>query len=254
MERKRLAMMSRFAIRENADGENISKGRNQMIKEELRELLVSEVEENAWEEEVLPFRRMMAYYQCAIMEIETKFKVLNEEFSLYYDKNPIESIETRIKSRDGIIRKLKSRDLPVNIQSIEENIWDVAGLRVICAFPKDVYLVEKCLLEQDDIRLIQRKDYIANPKQSGYRSLHLIVEVPIFLKNRKKWVRAEIQLRTMAMDFWASLEHKLRYKKELKPETEQEIADKLQKAAETCFQLDMEMEEIRNKIQSQKTE
>ena len=149
------------------------------------------------------------------MEIETKLKVLNKEFSLEYDKNPIESIQSRIKSNAGIMRKLKRKGLPRTLESIEKNIWDVAGLRVICAFPEDVYLVKRCILAQDDIRLIQEKDYIKNPKPSGYRSLHLIVEVPIFLQNEKKWVRAEIQIRTLAMDFWANLEHKLRYKKEL---------------------------------------
>ena len=185
-----------------------------MIKKELRELYLNELE-SGWEEETLEFRKLITYYECAVMEIETKLKVLNKEFSLEYDKNPIESIQSRIKSNAGIMRKLKRKGLPRTLESIEKNIWDVAGLRVICAFPEDVYLVKRCILAQDDIRLIQEKDYIKNPKPSGYRSLHLIVEVPIFLQNEKKWVRAEIQIRTLAMDFWANLEHKLRYKKEL---------------------------------------
>lgn len=201
-----------------------------------------------WEEETLEFRKLISYYECAVMEIETKLKVLDKEFSLEYDKNPIESIQSRIKSNVGIMRKLKKRGLPATIESIEKNIWDVAGLRVICSFPEDVYLVERCILEQDDIRLIQRKDYIKNPKPSGYRSLHLIVEVPIFLQNEKKWVRAEIQIRTLAMDFWASLEHKLRYKKELEAKVTEEITDSLQNAADTCYELDLGMELIRNKI------
>lgn len=219
-----------------------------MEKEELKRILLTEVDADTWMEETLPLRRLMSYYSCAIMELETKFRVLNEEFSLYYDKNPIHSIQTRLKSQDGIARKLKKRNLPMTLEAVENHIFDIAGLRVICAFPEDVYLVEKCLLAQDDIRLIRRKDYIENPKPSGYRSLHLIVEVPIFLADEKKWVKAEIQLRTLAMDFWASLEHKLRYKKNLDPDVEKEIADSLISAAQTCYELDMQMETVRGKI------
>ena len=124
--------------------------------------------ESGWEDETLEFRKLITYYECAVMEIETKLKVLNKEFSLEYDKNPIESIQSRLKSNAGIMRKLKRNGLPLTLESIEKNIWDVAGLRVICAFPEDVYLVKRCILAQDDIRLIQEKDYIKNPKPSGY--------------------------------------------------------------------------------------
>lgn len=220
-----------------------------MIKKELRELYLNELESD-WEEDTLEFRKLITYYECAVMEIETKLKVLNKEFSLEYDKNPIESIQSRVKSNSGIMRKLKRKGLPMTLESIEKNIWDVAGLRVICAFPEDVYLVKRCILAQDDIRLIQEKDYIKKPKPSGYRSLHLIVEVPIFLQNEKKWVRAEIQIRTLAMDFWANLEHKLRYKKELEDEIMEEIAGSLYSAADTCYELDRDMELIRNKIKN----
>ena len=218
-----------------------------MIKKELKELYYSGLTAD-WEEDALEFRKLISYYECAVMEIETKLRVLDKEFSLEYDKNPIESIESRIKSNAGIMRKLKRKGLPMTLDSIEKNIWDVAGLRVICSFPEDVYLVKRCILAQDDIRLIQEKDYIANPKPSGYRSLHLIVEVPIFLQNEKKWVRAEIQIRTLAMDFWASLEHKLRYKKEMDMQVREEIAGSLQSAADTCYELDQNMELIRNRI------
>lgn len=220
-----------------------------MIKKELRELYLNELESD-WEEDTLEFRKLITYYECAVMEIETKLKVLNKEFSLEYDKNPIESIQSRVKSNSGIMRKLKRKGLPMTLESIEKNIWDVAGLRVICAFPEDVYLVKRCILAQDDIRLIQEKDYIKKPKPSGYRSLHLIVEVPIFLQNEKKWVRAEIQIRTLAMDFWANLEYKLRYKKELEDEMMEEIAGSLYSAADTCYELDRDMELIRNKIKN----
>lgn len=223
-----------------------------MIKKELRELYLNELDSD-WEGETLEFRKLISYYECAVMEIETKLRVLNKEFSLEYDKNPIESIHSRIKSNVGIMRKLKRRGLPLTLDSIEKNIWDVAGLRVICAFPEDVYLVKRCILEQDDIRLIQERDYIQNPKPSGYRSLHLIVEVPIFLQNEKRWVRAEIQIRTLAMDFWASLGHKLRYKK-MEAKMEEEIAGSLQRAADICYELDLGMEAIRSKIRGTNSE
>ena len=218
-----------------------------MINKELPELYLNELSSD-WEGETLKFRKLISYYECAIMEVETKLKVLDKEFSLEYDKNPIESIQSRIKSISGIMRKLKRKGLPSTLESIEKNIWDVAGPRVICSFPEDMYFVERCILAQDDVRLIERKDYIKNPKPSGYRSLHLIIETPIFLQNEKTWVKVEIQIRTMAMDFWANLEHKLRYKNELGAEMMNEIADGLQSAADTCYQLDQDMEAIRRKI------
>ena len=161
------------------------------------------------------YSTLMAYYRCAIMEIETKFNVLNEEFSLRYDRNPINSIQTRLKSPESIHEKMQRKGLPLKLDLIEENLMDIAGVRVICAFPDDVYMLEEALLKQDDITLIKRKDYIANPKENGYRSLHLIVAVPIFLAREKRIMNVEIQLRTIAMDSWASLEHQLRYKKDV---------------------------------------
>ena len=176
-----------------------------------------------------PFDELMSKYRCAIMEIETKFKVLNEQYSLQYDRNPIETIKTRLKS-------------------MEENLDDIAGVRVICSFQEDIYTLAKCLLDQDDIELLETKDYIKNPKPSGYRSLHLIVRVPIFLQNEKCLMKVEVQLRTIAMDFWASLEHKLRYKKEI-PEFEK---DSLQKELFECAQmintLDQRMEAVKNRL------
>ena len=163
------------------------------------------------QENTKPLDTMMAYYKCAIMEVETKFKVLNEQFSLEYDRNPIESIKTRVKSLDGIVRKVRRKNIPLTLSAIEQNINDIAGIRVVCSFPEDIYLLADCLLQQDDIRLIEQKDYIKHPKENGYRSLHLIVAVPIFLQNEKREMKVEVQLRTIAMDFWASLEHKVRY-------------------------------------------
>ena len=161
------------------------------------------------------YSKLMAYYRCAIMEVETKFNVLNEEFSLQYDRNPINGIKSRLKSIESIKEKLERKGLPYTVQAIEENLNDVAGVRVICSFTADVYLLAEALLKQDDIQLIEKKDYIANPKENGYRSLHLIVSVPIFLAHEKRIMKVEVQLRTIAMDSWASLEHQLRYKKDL---------------------------------------
>ena len=161
------------------------------------------------------YSKLMAYYRCAIMEVETKFNVLNEEFSLQYDRNPINGIKSRLKSIESIKEKLERKGLPYTVQAIEENLNDVAGVRVVCSFTADVYLLAEALLKQDDIQLIEKKDYIANPKENGYRSLHLIVSVPIFLAHEKRIMKVEVQLRTIAMDSWASLEHQLRYKKDL---------------------------------------
>ncbi|MBE6740652.1 MAG: GTP pyrophosphokinase family protein [Ruminococcaceae bacterium] len=185
----------------------------------------------------------MAYYRCAMMEIETKFNVLNEEFSLALDRNPINSIKTRLKSFESIKEKLQRKGLPLKVESIEENLNDVAGVRVVCSFTEDVYTLAEALLKQDDIVLIEKKDYIANPKENGYRSLHLIVSVPIFLAKEKRYMRVEIQLRTIAMDVWASLEHQLRYKKENEFTTQ--MAMELKKCAQLSAELDSRMDALR---------
>ena len=182
------------------------------------------------------------------MEIETKFNVLNKQFSLQYDRNPIESIKVRVKSMESILKKVRRKNIPLTLESIEQNIRDIAGVRVVCSFQDDIYLLADCLLNQDDITLIEIKDYIKNPKPGGYRSLHLIVEVPIFLQSEKKQMKVEVQLRTIAMDFWASLEHKLRYKKNIPPEEASLLAKELIECAEISSSLDMRMEKIRNRI------
>ena len=195
-----------------------------------------------------PFDLLMSYYQCAIMEIETKFRVLNHELSLEYDNNPIESIKTRVKSYDSILKKIRRKNIPLNLQAIEENLKDIAGVRVICSFPDDIYKLAESFLKQDDITLIERKDYIKNPKPSGYRSLHLIVQVPIFLQNEKKMVNVEVQFRTIAMDFWASLDHKMRYKKELSDEEVEILQEELYDCAKQSAALDERMQRIRDRI------
>ena len=197
-----------------------------------------------------PFDLLMSYYQCAVMEIETKFRVLNQEYSLEYDKNPIEGIKTRIKSYDSIVRKIRRKNIPMSLTAIEENIKDIAGVRVICSFPEDIYELADSFLRQDDIVLIEKKDYIKNPKPSGYRSLHLIVQVPIFLQKNKKMVNVEVQFRTIAMDFWASLDHQFKFKKSF-VDLNGEISSELKQCADVIAQTDNKMFEIRKRIEAQ---
>ncbi len=191
--------------------------------------------------------KLMAYYRCAMMEIETKCNVLNEEFSLQYDRNPINGLKTRLKSLESIRIKMEKKGVPLTAEGIEETLNDVAGVRVICSFPEDVYMLADALLSQDDITLVQKKDYIQNPKPNGYRSLHLIVTVPIFLAKEKRVMKVEIQLRTIAMDFWASLEHQLRYKKDMA--FSESMAKELKACAELSAELDERMDKIRSRVQ-----
>ena len=195
-----------------------------------------------------PVYSLLMNYQCAVMEVETKFNILNNRLSLQGEHNPIESIKSRVKSLDSIIRKLEKLNLPIAIESVEENLKDVAGVRVVCSFVDDIYRIEECFLAQEDVTLINRKDYIKNPKPSGYRSLHLIVKTPIYTENGKKDMYVEVQMRTIAMDFWASLEHKLRYKKNLNPATAEELAKELEACAEVSAKLDEQMLRIRDRI------
>lgn len=194
-------------------------------------------------------KSLLSCYQCAILEVETKFKVLNERFSLNHERNPIDTIKTRMKSPESIHEKLIRRNLPMNLSSLDE-IHDIAGIRVICSFVDDIYMLADCLLKQDDIRLIKKKDYIANPKENGYRSLHLIVEIPIFLENEKRLMKVEVQLRTIAMEFWANLEHKLRYKKNLSGELTALTSAELLECAQMSAQLDLKMQNIRDIIEN----
>ena len=193
------------------------------------------------------YQKLMAYYRCAMMEIATKFNVLNEEFSLQYDRNPISSIKSRLKKVTSMKEKLEKNGYPFTIESIEENLNDVAGIRIVCSFTDDVYMLADALVKQDDITVIARKDYIKNPKPNGYRSLHIIVTFPIFLAHEKRIMKVEIQLRTIAMDFWATLEHQLRYKKNV--DFTEDMANELLLCAKTSAQLDARMNSLRNKVQ-----
>ena len=188
------------------------------------------------------FARLMAYYKCAMMAVETKFNVLNVEYSLKLERNPILNIRTRLKEPYSIVDKLHRLGKRVTLESLEENISDVAGVRIICAFPSDVYMLADALLKQDDITLVRQKDYIQNPKPNGYRSLHLIVTVPIFLAHEKKVMRVEVQLRTISMDSWASLEHQMRYKKDTA--FTDEMAQELLRCAMLSAELDARMDKL----------
>lgn len=194
-------------------------------------------------QQMATIQQLMAYYRCAIMEIETKFNVLNEEMSIIFDRNPIESIKSREKSFESIFAKLQKKGLPMSEEAIVNNINDIAGIRVICSFQEDVYKLTKALIKQDDVTLIIQKDYIKNPKENGYRSMHLIVEVPIYLANTKKKMRVEIQLRTIAMDFWASLEHKIKYKQEV--DNQSYVIQELKECADIIASVDGRMGNLR---------
>ena len=197
-----------------------------------------------------PFAELMMMYRCALREVTTKFEVLNEEFSLMNNRNPVESIKTRIKAPESIYEKMKRKGYEFTVESIRENIFDVAGVRIICSFPSDIFKLAEMLTRQDDIRVIAVKDYITNPKPNGYRSYHLIVEIPIFLANRTELMKVEVQFRTIAMDFWASLEHKLKYKKNI--EDADRIAADLKDCAERISALDLKMQSIREEIDGEK--
>lgn len=187
------------------------------------------------------------FYEAGIKEIKTKLEILDSEFKLQYDHNPIHHIESRLKKPDSIVKKAIKKSVNLDSESISQNIFDIAGVRVICNYIDDVYRVAQLLIQQDDIKLIRFKDYIKNPKINGYRSLHLVVEVPIFLSTGPKPICVEIQIRTIAMDFWASLEHKLRYK--TKNELSDDIKEELIECAFSISELDYKMQSIHNKLQ-----
>ena len=192
------------------------------------------------------FKEIFMLYNSAIREVTTKLEVLNEELSIKNERNPIEFITSRVKTPSSIVGKLQRKGIPISIDSMVENINDVAGVRVICSFIDDIYEIANMLIRQDDIKLLDVKDYIQKPKANGYRSLHLLVQVPIFLSYNKKYMKVEIQIRTMAMDFWASLEHDLKYKKDIENETE--INKELKECAEVIANTDFKMLDIRDKI------
>ena len=193
------------------------------------------------------FSHMMMMYNGAIREMKTKLQVLNDELSITRNRNPIEFIETRIKSPDSIATKLKKKGVPLTVENVKEHLNDVAGVRVICAFLDDIYQVANMLEEQDDVEIIKTKDYIKKPKKNGYRSLHLIATLPVFFSSGKENVRVEIQIRTIAMDFWASLEHSVKYKRSVRDA--EDIVYELRACADVINRTDVHMQSIRDKIE-----
>lgn len=219
-----------------------------MLEQVLRTRLSSDEIKKWLNSYATQYKELMAYYRCAMMEIETKFNVLNEELSVQYDRNPIETIKARLKSPMSILDKLAKKKLPITIENIENHLNDIVGVRVICSFPSDIYVLKDALLRQDDIRLMREKDYIKTPKKNGYRSLHLIVETPIFLHDSKRLMKVEVQLRTISMDWWASTEHKIRYKKDVK--ISEKTTAELCECARLAAVLDTKMEEIQRKVEN----
>lgn len=197
---------------------------------------------------LVEYRELMMMYTCAIKEVRTKFEVLDTEFSVRFERNPISAIRTRLKHTNSIVGKLEKNNLAFSLKNIEMYVNDVAGIRVVCSYIDDIYEIANSLLAQDDITLVKRKDYIVYPKPNGYRSLHLIVKVPVFFANEKKDMKVEVQIRTIAMDFWASLEHQLKYKQDIP--NQNEIVAQLKKCADVIASTDEEMLGIRQKIEA----
>ena len=202
-------------------------------------------------ESAMPFQKLIMQYQCALLEVKTKFEVLNHELSINSDQNPILSIESRIKKPISILEKMKRKNIEISVQAIEENICDIAGIRVICCFPKDIYTLAEKICEQDDIRLIERKDYIKNPKESGYRSYHLIVHYEVETVKGTTIIPVEIQIRTLGMNFWAIIEHSLQYK--YNGEIPAHVKERLNAASDALITLDNEMSSIHDEIINSQT-
>lgn len=204
--------------------------------------LLAENSQQAVMEQMYKFIELEHLYDSAIREVKTKLEILDSEFRAKYSYNPIHHIEDRLKSPESMFKKLQRNNLPFTVEAVRENLFDIAGVRVICNYIEDIYQVADLLTAQDDVTLIKRKDYIANPKANGYRSLHLVIETPVYLSEKKELVNVEVQIRTIAMDFWASLEHELKYKTDT--EVSAELAEQLRVCAETIAQTDLKMQQI----------
>ncbi|MFP4457497.1 MAG: GTP pyrophosphokinase family protein [Clostridia bacterium] len=194
------------------------------------------------------FDRLLLSYEFGLDEIMTKIKILQKEFSHIHSYNPIEYVKSRLKTTESIFEKLQRKDFPLSIASIRDNVKDVAGIRIVCSFKSDIYRVAQLLISQPDLQVIEYKDYIIEKKANGYQSLHMILSVPVFLSDRVLDVPVEIQIRTIAMDFWASLEHKIYYKHRVE-DPPKVLTDELKKAATTVSTLDSHMESIHKNMQ-----
>ena len=187
-------------------------------------------------------KEMTMLYSCAMREICTKLENLSQEFELNKSRNPIQHITHRLKKRESIRKKMIQRNLSLEYEVMRDEITDIGGIRVICSYINDIYAIAQMLKKQDDLLVVREKDYIANPKPNGYRSYHLIVAIPIFLSSEKQIIPVEIQMRTIAMDFWASLEHQLRYK--TAAEVPDSVRQRLTRIADDIFKADVEMQQI----------
>ena len=196
---------------------------------------------------VVDYREMRMRYSCAIKEVRTKFDVLNSEFNVRYQRNQITAISSRLKSSSSIMEKLARKGLDFTVDNVEATLYDVAGIRVVCSYVDDIYVLAHALAKQDDITIIKEKDYIKHPKANGYRSYHMIVSVPVFFSDETKEMAVEVQIRTIAMDFWASLEHQLKYKQEVP--NQQEIVSQLTDCAERIAEIDRQMYRVRQQIE-----
>lgn len=193
-------------------------------------------------------KRFMLYYKFGMAEINTKIKILKEEFEFIHDYNPIEHVKSRLKTPESILKKVRRKNLVMDLSEIRENIRDIAGIRITCSFTTDIYRIAAMLAQQPDIEIVEYKDYIENPKPNGYQSLHLICRIPVFMSDRIEKVYVEIQIRTVAMDFWASLEHKIFYKFKNEGDVPEKIKKDLKDAAERITELDIKMENIHKEI------
>ena len=219
-----------------------------MTKEEVEKLWMDNPESMQFLKNATKFYNLMMMYRCAIREIQTKLEVLDDEFSVENNRNPISFIKKRIKKPNSIYNKLQKMGHDFTTENIQTYLNDVAGVRIVCAFIDDIYMIAALMASQDDIKILKVKDYIKNPKPNGYRSYHMIVEIPVFFSDRKQPMKVEVQIRTIAMDFWASLEHQMKYKKDV-PGSE-DLVNRLSQIADRINQTDMEMQEIREEIQS----
>lgn len=199
------------------------------------------------EEKIEEMNETLLIYRSAIKEVKTKLDILDDELKIRRKRNPIEYMKSRVKTPSSIMDKLQRKGFEMSIESAKKNLNDIAGIRVICSFVGDIYDIAKMLTRQDDIILIEEKDYIKNPKSNGYRSLHLVIEVPIFFSDHVEPVRVEVQIRTIAMDFWASLEHKLYYK--TSGESPVHITRDLKECADLIASTDMRMQDIQREVE-----
>ncbi len=224
------------AVEAQSDAKNLPE-----TMDNVRQMLDSNTGQQVMEQ-MFKFVELEHLYESAIREVKTKLEILDSEFRTKYSYNPIHHIEDRLKSPQSIFEKMQRKGIPISAESMRANILDFAGVRVVCNYIDDIYTVADLLTGQDDVTLIKRKDYITNPKSNGYRSLHLVIETPVYLSDKKELVNVEVQIRTIAMDFWASLEHELKYKTDT--EVSADLADQLKECAESIAAIDMKMQQI----------